>query len=83
MKLTTDPTESAGHLVVTNQFDITGTNDTGTYSITGTMPVYAPISYDTITSSDSASRTIIEVIPVLLIIAVLIMAASLVILKKE
>lgn len=79
VELTTDPENTAGHLSITNKYDAEVTNTTGTYSTTqATYGTYVPINYDDITSSDQSMRDLIGIIPIMLIIAVLIMAVGLV-----
>lgn len=80
VELTTEPENTAGHLSVTNRYDAEVTNTTGTYSTTNvTYGTYVPINYDDITSSDAGVRSLIGAIPVLLIVAVLLMAVAMVV----
>lgn len=77
IELAADPAETAGHLTASNTFNVSVTDGTGTYSASGAgYGVYVPIEYKEITSTDSQVRDIIGIIPVLLVIAILMMAVA-------
>lgn len=80
IELASEPESESGHLEVTNSFTASVTNTTGTYTTEGsTYGAYVPIQYQDITSQDANMRTLINIIPVLLVVAILMLAVGLVI----
>lgn len=77
IRFSADPSETSGHLTASNTFTASITNGTGTYSDNSALyGVYVPIEYKDITQKDSQIRGLIAVIPIMLLVAVLMVAKS-------
>jgi len=71
--LSAEPAKHAGHLDMANAFNVSITNSTGTYSIeNGVYGVYIPIEYYEITQQDNQMQTLIELIPLLLVVSIVV-----------
>lgn len=76
---TAEPTPIDGHLAMSNVYTASVTDSNGTYTNdSATYGTYVPINYDDVTSSDKQIINLIGIIPVMMIIAVLLLAVAMV-----